>query len=244
MSITAEQVAEREFEMSMGTDVVCVRVPVSWYGTLCLPDSDGEDEEWAAFKVWTFGDNLVAERLCAYDVDMDGKGQDRTEVDYSKMRRVMLRRALLDWSLDIPIERNADWLTKECYSRVGKVYAPLMEALVSEYEKSISIADKEEEKISRQSSILFSPNSRGVNDACEAISIFCTYGNFAEKFEIDRNKLFDLPYREFMLLRMMMNKEGEATKRANKTQKNHHAGTRIAAGSTKPRASRGKSIAM
>jgi hypothetical protein len=243
MSLTAEQIAEREWEMMCDPDKVRVSVSVQWMGGLCLPDPDGEEEVEAVFKAWTFGDNWVVDKACRYDTDR-GDGKKTPQTDLNEFRRMMLKRGLLSWTLDIPIERQGGWLTPGCYARVGSVYAPLIEAIVGGYEETMSLSKKEEGLLQRQSAVLFSPTSRGVADACEAVSIFCTWGNFAEKFGLDKDKLRDLPYKEYVMLKMMMGKEGEAIRRHQGAKKDRHAGTRIATGGGKVRASRGKKIAL
>jgi len=84
---------------------------------------------------------------------------------------------------------------------------------------------------------LFGRNSRGVVDACEAISAFCTLGNFWEKFGIGKGvPIHEMPYKEYVMLKMVINKENEASKIQNAPRKPL---TRIAGPSGRPRASRG-----
>jgi hypothetical protein len=93
---------------------------------------------------------------------------------------------------------------------VSSVPAPLLEAFVSGFEESIEVSNEEEEKISRQCAVLFSKSGHGVTDACEAISRFCTLGNFSEKFGINRDLLPKMPYKEFLLLKIVIAKESDA----------------------------------
>jgi hypothetical protein len=70
-----------------------------------------------------------------------------------------------------------------------------------------------------------------VADACEAVSLFCTLGNYYEKFGLDRDRLWELPYREYLLLKMMIRQEGEARQREESRRKTSaHSGTKIVAG--------------
>jgi len=148
-----------------------------------------------------------------------------------------VKRNLLSWTLDIPIEREDGWMTAECYERVKNVPAPLMEAFLDEFESSATVSRKEEEKITRQSIVLFGRNSRGVADACEAVSMFCTLGNFWEKFGIGKRvSITDMPFREYMMLKMMVGKENEAIKPTTSPRKPL---TKIAGAGGRPRASQG-----
>jgi hypothetical protein len=215
MALSAEELAKREFELLTSPDTIRVRVPVKPFGTFWLPAESGDKAVEAIFKVMSFGDNLVIEKACTYRIDNKQTRERRDEVDINEMRRLIVKRNLLSWSLPIPIERENGWMTAECYQRVGKTPAPLMEAILDKYEERIQVTREDEELIHRQSAVLFSKNSRGVADACEAISLFCTLGNYWEKFGLDRFTILNLPYREYLMLKMMIGKEGEAHKAAS-----------------------------
>jgi|ETNvirnome_2_300_1030623.scaffolds.fasta_scaffold15734_2 hypothetical protein len=228
MSIMVEELAKREMELLEAPDQVRLQVRVSCVRGFYLPDSDGDKEEAAVFKVLTFGDNTVMERVCAYQVPV-GPGQNVTEYDVHEMRRLFVKRNLLEWSLPVPIERENGWMTKESYQRVSRVSAPLLEAFLDKFEDHMAITKTDEEKMSRQASVLFSKNSHGVADACEAVRMFCTLGNFWEKFGLTRHSIMDLPYREYVMLKMMMGKESESIKRESRGNK-PRAQTKIIAG--------------
>lgn len=173
MSIAPEQMAQREWEIMCKTDEVRIVVPVAWHGRLCLPcnQEEAEEEIEAHFKTWTYGDNWVVERACRYQAERDD-GNTTEQTDLSEFRRMMLKRGLLNWSLEVPVERENNWLTPDCYEKIGAMPGPLIEALVAGYEKTMSLTEDEEEKITRQCLVLFSPNDRGVMDAYEAVSMF------------------------------------------------------------------------
>lgn len=242
MSITAENIARREMRLLEAPERIPVSIRLRKHDSFMLPHPEGEVEESAVFKVWTFGDNKVIEEACKYPYEReDGKMVE--QVDVNEMRRLMIKRSLMEWSLPIPIERENGWLTPDSYEQVSRIPAPVMEAFIWEFEKSFMISDDEEGLINRQCAILFNKSSSGVADACEAVSLFCTYGNFSEKFGIDREQLPEIPFKEYQMLRMVMGREGDAIKREYK-KKDHHANTRVAMGSTKARSSRGKRIAL
>ena len=237
MSLTAEQIAKNELEILRSPDEIRVRVKVSWDKGFCLPDENGEREEEAVFKTLTFGDNYAIEKACAYTMPVakdselpDGMEMPmQTQHDIQEMRRLFVRRNLLRWTLDIPIERVDGWMTSECYAMVSRISAPLMDAFLDGFEDRTIVTKEEEETINKQSLTLFSKHSRGVADACEAIRLFCTLGNFWEKFGLDRFDIPDLPYREYALLKMMTAKESEAMRRQSKAAKTV-SNTKIIAG--------------
>jgi len=242
MSITAEDIARREMQLLESPDRVPVTVNLRLHNGLLLPDENGDIEETAIFKVWTFGDNKVIEEACKYQLKReDGKWSE--QIDVNEMRRLMVKRSLLGWSIPIPIKRENGWMTRDCYERVGAIPAPVMESFIWGFEKTFMITEDEQNLINRQCSILFSKSSRGVADACEAVSLFCTYGNFSEKFGISRQNLPEIPFKEYQMLRMVMGKEGDAVKR-ERSSKDHHANTKIATGGSRARASSGKKIAL
>jgi hypothetical protein len=238
MNITAEDTARNEWEALMQPDQVKVKVNVSWASGICLPDDKAEDEEEAIFSTLTFGDNLVIEKAVSCEIKVEGKKYPVKAIDLHEFRRLVVKKNLLSWSLDIPIERQNGWMTTECYEKVGSVPAPLMEAFLDKYEASIQVTEAEQKLMERQSAVLFGKQGKGVADACEAVSLFCTLGNFAEKFGIDRFQLPELPMREYTLLKMMIGNEGDATRRNNPVGK-PKSNTRIATGGGRIRPSRG-----
>ena len=238
MSLTAENTARAEWETLMQPDQVKVKVPVSWVSGICLPVEKSECVEEAIFSTLTFGDNLIIEKAVAYDIEVRGQRYPIKAIDLHEFRRLVVKKNLLSWSLDIPIVRENGWMTTECYKQVGSIPAPLMEAFLDKFEASIQVTDEEEKQMERQSVILFGKTGRGVADACEAVSLFCTLGNFAEKFGIDRFQLPGLPMREYTLLKMMIGKEGDASRR-NSPMGKPKSNTRIATGGGRIRPSRG-----
>lgn len=240
MSLSCEDIAKREFEVMVAPDEIRVSVPVCRFESFLLPVEDEKDSDEvveAVFRAMTFGDNLIIEKACTYHINNRETRERRDEVDINEMRRLIIKRNLLSWTLPIEIERKDGWMTAACYQRVGRVSAPLMEAILDKYEDRIRISNEEEELINRQSSVLFSPNSRGVADSCEAVSLYCTLGNYWEKFGLSRFSILELPYREYLMLKMMIGKEGESHRRSN-SAKAHPSSKVIMPGSNRARPSR------
>lgn len=226
MSLSTEQVAKREMELMSSPEQVRVSVKVSKMGGYMLPDPAGTEMVDAVWHVLTVGDNMVIERACQIRVDNKQTGEKYTDSDVNEMKRLVIKRNLLAWSLPIPIERRDGWMTEECYARVAKVAAPLMDALTDAYESRMEISKDEEEIVDRQCAVLFSRNSHGVSDACEAVSLYCTLGNYWDKFGIDRFSLAKMSFREFILLKMVLSKESVANRIAAAPKKG--SGVRVA----------------
>jgi len=234
----------RECDLIDFTDQVLVKIKAFWRGKICFPKEEDDEREdceeiSAVFRKMTFGDNSMMTRLASYEVESE-EGETVDAVDFSEITRLMLRRLLMSWSLDIPLEfTDSGWLTDRSFDRVKQIPAPLANALIREYEKEVTLDSKEEDKIERQSVILFSQNSRGVENACESIGQFCTYGSFWDKFGIDSFSLSKMPYKDFLGLKMMLANENESHRR--QMQKSKTPPTKIAGGGFggKTRASRG-----
>lgn len=216
MNSTVENDARQKCADLYDPDRVTVRVNTSCRLGFCLPDKDGDKEHTAVFSTMTFGDNYAIEQATSYEVEIGEQfGSGRKIMshvsDINEFKRLIVKKNLLSWSLDIPIERDqSGWMTPNSYARVSSVPAPLLEAFVDGFEESMEVSSEEEEKISRQCATLFSKSGHGVTDACEAISRFCTLGNFSEKFGINRDLLPKMPYKEFLLLKIVIAKESDA----------------------------------
>lgn len=200
---------KREWEILSSPSEVCVCVRVKWINGVCLPDDDGDEIKSARFRIMTLEDNELIGKLSLR------KDSNENKMDREEMKCLMIRRLLLDWDLDIPIQYDGDWMTKECFNRVMRLPAPLLSAFLDKYENEIRISEEEEREIQKQSIVLFSPNSGGIKDACEAVTLFCNLGNFWEKFGLNKWDMKNLTYREFMLLRLMIGHEMEKHKKQN-----------------------------
>ena len=191
-----------------------------------MPSSDGSDEEWATFKVLTVGDNWMLEDACSYEVQVPG-GKMRREVDPHEMRRMTIKRCLVGWTLDVPIEREHGWMTQACYARVGKVFGSLVDAFADQFDKEMAVTEDDDAIMTRQSLVLFAKNSKGVVGAHEGVRLYCNYGSFEDKFGLSGDELRKMPVRDFTMLRMMLSREGAAQQRQAAPKASN---TRIATG--------------
>jgi hypothetical protein len=236
--MTALEDAKQNIGKIYYPDKITVRIPISWRNGLCLPDKTGIQEETAIFHTLTFGDNFAIDHAASYEISVGGGRAFVSATEFNEYRRLLVRRNLLSWTLDIPIEREDGWITDKSWQRVSNIPGPLMDAFIDGVEEQTNLTAKEAERIDKESISLFSPNGRGISDACEAVSLFCTLGNYWEKFGIDRDKLPRMPYKEFLMLKIMIGKESEAQRRAA-APKHPISPTMIAMGGGRARPSRG-----
>ena len=212
MSLTAEEIAKRECEAMTDPNKVKVRVGVLEWNGIKMPVAEDRAEAHveAVFNKMTVGDNRVIEDAVSYMHERpDGKEQRLTDV--TEYRRLLMKRNLLEWDL-CEVEREGGWMTSECYKKIGKMAAPLVEAILDRYESSMTITRDEERVIDRQAAILFGKNSRGVADACEAVRKYCNLGSFWEKFGLREEQLDNMHYKDFLMLKIMSAKEIESQK--------------------------------
>ena len=214
---------------------ITIRVKVRHFPSgFCAPDTEGDCEEYAIFRRMTLEDSIEFDALAIKKQKVgERNGEDVFEkvVDFNEYHRLLLMKNLVDWSLDTPIEKGMDgWLTDRCWEHVSKICAPLLDAFVRKFDESNIITAEEEETINKQSLVLFGKNSKGVQDACEAVTKFCTYGNFSEKFNLDIDGIKNIPYREYLLLRMMISNENDSIKLAMRSKAQNTSSTKIATG--------------
>lgn len=213
MAISASIMAERESRLRSPSGEVHIFVDADVVNGLLLPCHGGKYQLQAVMREMTYGDSTMIERACSETFDPHGFNS-RTEVDINEVKRLTIKRCLMEWNLDIPLYHRNGWLTEDCYRRVSRVSAPLLDAMMREYDNLNTLTEDEEERIERQCAVLFAKNSQGVYDACEAVSLFCTLGNFNEKFGMTEKDVMDMSYRHYLMIKMVLGKEGIAT-RAN-----------------------------
>ena len=188
-------------------------------GSFYLPDPKGTEEIEMVFRAMNFEDYATIDDLVSieYEVDAIQRVVIR-ETDFAGMRWWMMRRLPLAWNLGIPLTYENGWLTGEGWERIKRLPAPLVDALLDKYEPYVSVDSLEERVIDRQSTALFGEHSRGVMNACKAISLYCLLVGFWEKFGLNRFDLVKLPYVEYLRLRRMIGNDNEATRRRMKAR--------------------------
>ena len=208
LSSTDEQTIREEWMNLRDPDFIDVELKASWRTGMLLPDDDGSDVVRARFGAMMLSDYQMADLVCSSTVDEQGS----SESDYNAFRVVMLRMKLKSWNISVPLEHNErGWLTEDCTRRVIRMPGPLVTGLLDAYESSFAFTDDEEKQIDKQSAILFSNTSSGVSNACEAIGLFCNLTNFWDKFGLNYEDLKTLPYKKFLMLRVMLSKDMEAS---------------------------------
>jgi hypothetical protein len=90
--------------------------------------------------------------------------------------------------------------------------------------------------------VLFGKNSRGVNDACEAVRLYCTMSGQWDKFGLKGEEMMEMPYRQYVMLKLMMSHENEAMRRQMKHKE--PPTTKIAGRGGRTRPSRGTRIPL
>jgi hypothetical protein len=219
LNTTPENQIKKEYEVLFKSGEIRVNLRAKKHGKSFIPDSEGDVELWAIFKPMGVEDYWVVERSVKTPTERDGV----RDVDYDteEMERKILKNHLKKWSLDIPLQfdEEKDQLTDECLRVVLSQPAPLIGSFVEEYHNSFRITNEEKQQIDKQCAVLFSKNSRGVDAACDAVTLFCVLGNMWEKFGLNRFDLKKLSYKEYAQLRMVLSHEIEKQRRENNTNK-------------------------
>jgi len=210
-----DQIIYQEWKSMNFGGQVPITIPLKSLGNIWLPCGEGEEPEAelsAIFRTMTFEDFAVMEDLISVDYKINEQETVR-ELDFSGMRWLMMRRLPLSWNLPIPLEYENGWMKEESFSRLKRLPAPLVNAMLNEYQPHASLSRDEEVTIDRQSLTLFNENSRGVINACKAISLYCLLTSFWEKFGISRFDIPNMQYKEYLMLRQMIGNDNEATRR-------------------------------
>jgi hypothetical protein len=229
-----------EYERMVRPEIIEIRFRISKYETFYLPDEDGEEEIIARFRPLSFDDHNTVYQM-ATKLIRDERAKDYVTItDYMNMKKLILKRQLIWWNIeDIPIEYDGEWIEEETFARVCSLPGPIISRLINEYEETTNITIEEEEIIKRQSTLLFSPtSSAGVNNPCEAVSLYCNLSRFWEKFGLNKFDLKSLSYREYLMLRLMSMNSDEAQRRASKAASTT-SNVRVAGKGGKIRPSRG-----
>ena len=226
-----------EWEALAILDAVYVEVNCKKLGECLYPSEDGDEVMKAAFRTMTFNDYS--------QIDCDAMVETEIELgtimttDFELFEVLLLNRMLIGCNcVELEHDEETGWLTDESYKRFAELPAPLVEAFLNRYEMSINLTDEEELVMDRQAAILFAKNSRGVSNACEAVSKYCTFAGFWDKFGLNRFDLEKLSYREFMMLKFILGKDNESHAAAMRESSRPVSGTRVAGAGGRTRPSR------
>ena len=168
--------------------------------------------EWAEFGEVTQGFFSDVEPWVSNTTIGEDPRDITTSIDYTELRLRIIRGLLNKWSLDgLLIEKDdGGLLTKECFRRIMDLHPRLLNCFLDALMETVLISEEEDKVIEKQSAILFSPHGQGVENACDAVTKFCVYSNFADKFGLNCFDLRKLPQVDFLRLRILMTRESES----------------------------------
>jgi len=233
----------QEYNFLTKSDTVKIEIKCSKINNILIPDNNGKEIHWAKFRRMNIEYHQLINSFTQREVYQKIDGIERlicTDIDTEELDIHIIRFMLLEWSLGILQFDTNGYLTEESLKHVLNNPAPIVGCFLDRYYSSYIINKEEEKQIERQSVILFSKNSRGVDNACEAISLFCMLGNMWEKFGLNYHDLKKIPYKDYMMLRIVLGKELERHRVESKGR--NTSNTRIVGPGGRTRASRGQVI--
>lgn len=222
LNTTTEEIKE-EYKLIAGDEEIKIEIPASKFFRI-VKDTNGM--LWFKFKIMTVENYWFIEKYAKEDSE--------------EFKKLILKYQIIDCNLDIDLEFENEILTDKSWKELLNLPAPLLSEFVNKYQDSYLMDREEEIKLERQTAILFSPNTGGVENACETIKLYCVLGNFWEKFGINRFDLKKLSYKEYIGLRMVLNNQIDRTKATQKQHKKPQ--TMIAGMGGRTRPSRGIQI--
>jgi len=210
------------------------------FGESYTPDVNGDFTVWAEFGNMLMSDEWMMEQFTKR-MAKDERGEEKVMYDYEERKLLAYRFLLKKWNLNIELEHESGtgWLTEECWKKVISQPAPLLGDIMEKYQETMYMTPEEEAEITKQCAILFSPHSKGVTNGCQAITLYCTLGNFWEKFGINRFDLAKLPYKEYIQLRMVLSRDMDSQRRKHSAK---GSPTRVSGPGGKTRPSRGITV--
>lgn len=232
----------REYDMLISPDTLKIEIGCFISNGFLMPDRNGEIKHWAKFRKMDMEHHQLINKFSKREVYQTMNGVERpiiSDIDMEELDIHVLRFMLIDWSLcELYFDDNG-YLTEESLKQVLQHPAPVIGTFINKYYSTYIITSEDEKIIERQSSILFAKNSRGVDNACDAITLFCMLGNMWEKFGLNYHDLKKMPYKEYVMLRMVL---GEEIKRHKIETSKTGSNTRIAGSGGRTRPSRGHVI--
>jgi len=231
----------KEYGSMVKSSFMEVRFSVESFQGIYLPDYNGSKEIVAKFRTLTFEDHNVIYQM-ATKLVKDEKAKDYVTItDYMEMKKLVLKRQLVSWNLDIEIEYDGEWIREDVFKRICSIPGPFLMKMLDMYEEMSNLSQDEEEMIKRQSGLLFSGSGGGVANPCEAVSLYCNLSRFWDKFGLNKNDLKSLSYREYLQLRLMSINDDDAQRRASKAASTT-SNTRVAGKGGSIRGSRGVKV--
>lgn len=234
----------KEYNLLTKPDKVLIKVPCSESNGILMPDVYGDILHWAEFRRMDIQHHQLINKFVNREVYQIVNGVERlihSDTDMEEFDIHLLRMMLIKWSLCDLEKDDSGYLTEDSVNKILRHPAPLIGAFINRYYHTYIVTKEEEKHIERQSVSLFAPKSRGVDNACEAISLFCMLGNMWEKFGLNYHDLKTMPYRDYVMLRIVLGKEIERHRMESQRQKNSN-NTRVAGQGGRTRASRGQVI--
>lgn len=223
---------------SLFSEYVRIKIRVDTFNDILIPNIEGKNYVTFKFKKMTCEDHWMIEEYCKNETEDSLRKDSRglpvkiEYIDYQDFKKEIICRMLKGLSFYKLRFKKNKVLTRKSKEYLLNLPAPLIQAAFEEYEKSYRISDEEEETITKQAVILFSKSSQGVENACEAVSLYCNLKSFYEKFGLTRFSIKKLPYKEYMKLKMMISKENQsisqkASAAANKNKSSINVGGRM-----------------
>lgn len=163
--------------------------------------------------------------------------------NFMKMRSFIIKWLLKEWNLPIELEKgNCGELTDDSYEKVMSMFPSILNYFVNYVENRLFLFESERKEISKQCLKLFGPRSIGVNNPHEAVSLYCGYASFWEKFGLNYFDLQRLPQDLYVKLKTVMSNEIDIknqqtenlTKNNNQPKSNVRFGRRGSKGKTTP----------
>lgn len=194
-----------------------ISFPVSFHGNKAYLPAREETLHTITFEAemetLSVLDEWEVEDMYGITVPMQGREPDYHYTEANQRKLEIIRRKLKCWSLPTPKKFVFDehgYIEKDFFDKEICCYpGPLFEKLSEMYDKTYEITEKELEDIKMQCIILFGTNSGSVENPHRAVALYCTVVGFWEKFGLNMFDLARIPYKTFVLLKTIMNREGE-----------------------------------
>ena len=207
-------------------DFKIIEIKVSKKNGLYVADDNGLEKVDVIMKSLTYEDNCEVDLVSEIDGNVSG----------ILKRKNLLRRCLIDWNIDVSIDRKDGWIEKSCFEKIMTFSPSIINKIIDIYEEHYIISEEEEKIIDKQSAILFG-TSGSVAEACYPIKLFCELGSFWDKFGLNVFQLRKLDYKDFLYLKTLLSKENDA--KAKKVKSSKQSTNKVAGLGGGVRASRG-----